>query len=79
MSMIKKIIIITLILAIAISALITISYGEDSGNFDVGAFETPGDMTEVTDLVNNTSATIILRTKRSVLSKTMMTSNGLKV
>lgn len=59
MNMMKKVTIIALIIIIAISLFATVSYCEDNANFDVDAFEDPGDIGNVKDLVNNTSKTII--------------------
>lgn len=59
MNIMKKVTIIVLTIAIVISLFATISYCEDNDNFDVGAFEEPGDVGNVKKLVNDTSATII--------------------
>ncbi len=59
MNIIKKITIIALILTIAISLFATVSYCGVSSNFDVDAFETPGEAGNVKNLVNNTSKTVI--------------------
>lgn len=59
MNMIKKVTIIALIITVAISLFATTSYCEDNANFEIGAFEDPGEVGNVKKLVNDTSATII--------------------
>lgn len=60
MNIIRKITIITLIIAMVASIFTTISYGEDANaNFEIGAFEKPGDVGEVRKLVEDTSGSII--------------------
>lgn len=57
MSILKKISIVTITLLIFVSLFTSIVYAD---NFDVGAFEGKGgDLTNVKNFVNNTSATII--------------------